>query len=429
MAIALQHIKDDLEIVTSRRISAGLKQKSFTLMPDCLLTVINRELSVSARAVFGYLYGAYEKNCNASNVISPVVISGLALGSVINRSERTARRAIAELTKKGFVKIQHRFKKSGLHNSNAIYPIIPTSVAAELLKFPDRATSAKNQSCNKVNCCDDKQTFINKNNKIKILAEAVTNNTSVGQKLTQGKRRLCPDISRNFNDPSKTTLRCGFPGQSLYHNYIKAVDELKQVGIGVLKSHQKARLDFTKEQIKEIEAYLAEEKRREIKSSALSVSSYHDKNGMHKILNNNIVNNSRANVDNSLVTSKTHYSNAAVVNLNTKINADYIEKSIRKFIGSNSVPGIIFRNKSITDIVEEVKFHVEHRNLNKTKSAVHALNAAKAMLKAGRWRTPKKFAWVKSQEAIARERNWQQEKQQELLEIKNFIENKETMHD
>ena len=429
MAVKLHEIKEGLEIATSKNIFAGLKKKSFTIIPDCLIAVINKQLSVSARATFAYLYGAYEKNCNSNNVISPVVISSIALADVINRSERTARRAIAELTKKGFVKIQHRFKKSGLHNSNAIYPIIPTSVAAELLKFPDRkAPTKESRHATDINTIkfgvNDKKTANSKT-----LVEAYNNDINIGRRLIQENKRLRPDLCSyhdvvNHKD-NKSELLDDSSGQSLYHNYIKMVSELKGSGLSVFKAHQKTRLNFTKEELEEIEKFLASEKAQEIKSSTLGSSSYHDKNGRRKILNNNIVNNSNPNVDKSLVASKKYYPNAAVVNLNAKINTDYIEKSIEKLINTNAIPEIVLRNKSITDVVEEIKFHVVHRNVSKTKSALHALNAAKAMLVAGRWRTPKKFAWVKNQEAIARERVWQKAKEQESRQIKEFTGKKE----
>ena len=52
------------------------------------------------------------------------------------------------------------------------------------------------------------------------------------------------------------------------------------------------------------------------------------------------------------------------------------------------IPDQFVYSKNLAEIADEIYFHVQNRNLNKTKSDLHALNGAIFLLKSGKWSTP-----------------------------------------
>jgi hypothetical protein len=114
-------------------------------------------------------------------------------------------------------------------------------------------------------------------------------------------------------------------------------------------------------------------------------------------------------------------SKTIVVNLNEKITPEYIEKSIKKFIERNLTQAHMLSNKTLAELVAEAQFHVANRS-NKTKTALHALNSFKSLLKSGKWSTPRKLVWQKTHESIERERAWQAEKKREGRDAIEFLQ-------
>ena len=426
MAMAIRALQDKIEITASRCCFTALRNKAFIITPDCLMRVLNKELTATARTIYLQLYSDAEKAFNSRGVVSPVIISARTLAeNYIFKSERTIRRRLAELAAKGFIKIQHRFNTiTREQDSSAIYPVIPNRLIQELLAAPNRRASNKIKRLATIRDFGVSSRPCEKNTE-HTLNEAYFNNSQAlpDQPNTRGlplgfvsdnKRSLVNDLVVAHNAPE----------QQAYNYYTKLVLTLQEEdkSLSELRANMRAYNQLSPEQrlllAKHLEQQIAREQLAAV--SERFSAPLHAKNGRHKIYNNCYI-NSNAIVDNL---GANNQAQAIIVNIDKKITAEFIRQEIKKFIANNKIPENIYRNgKTVEDLIIEVQYHVALRDVTRTQSKLHALNAAKNMIKTGVWLTPKKYAYRKNQEAIAREQAAVREKRQELADIRQLINN------
>ncbi len=413
---SLEDVNIAVKIKESMECFATLRKKPFTIIPTCLLQSINQELTGSARAIYFHIYGQAEKNLNMHGRVLPVIISAKTLAEYhIFKSERTIQRRLAELEAKGYIFLQQRFnKKTGFQQSNAVWLSFPEHLRQRIEKIPDRGPTVK-VILPVTRVIDDNLSVYNN--------ESVINNGPVVPRENKTEPVLINTVIK-----AKSNSEVNNSQQLAYEHYIKLVAELRAQGMHVAKANMKAYRMLNKEMQKNFILYLEEQKNIEknVDQTEQICVLNADKNVVHKIYNNNYIVNSKTPVDNQAWQWQNKYilwPEPKIVNLNKKITPEFIEKQIKKM--QEQIPNMVFNNgKSIADIVLEVQFHVENRDLSKTKTALHALNAAKGMLKKGLWQTPIRYIYAKNNEAMQRERLAQQEKTQELFELRRFLNNK-----
>ena len=140
MAATIKYLTTDLAVIKTKNCFDNLQDKSFAIIPDCLLQELIATLTGTARAIYLYIYASVKKDYNAKQICEPVVISAKALAEVhIYKSMRTIRRRLAELQNKGFIIIKQRSDpNNNAQISSAIYPILPDHILAKLKQHKDR---------------------------------------------------------------------------------------------------------------------------------------------------------------------------------------------------------------------------------------------------------------------------------------------------
>ena len=435
MAIATTELYTAVEIAAIRTDFNSLRNKSFTITPDCVLKIINRELSGTSRAIYLYLYGQAEKKYNRDGKSSPVVVSAKVLAEKhIFKSIRTIKRRLAELETKGFVIIQRRINAVTLYNdSNAIWPVIPAALRQELLQAPNRRAPGKNETAStEVTLGGVGHSFGEQKN---YTLPRVTFDNSKPTSNRQELTALSPDASSDnveqaHDKADALELLEGSSGERAYVYYTKLTYKLQGDGMGRAKAYMRAFNLLNKKQQDELLEYTKVKARKEqmetfVRAENLSTPS--DKNGNHKIYNIIVNNNSSAVSSNSEVKEnfKTLETNVVKIkNKTKKLTSQFIAEEIIKLYSKRLIPEVVFRQgKTVNDLIAEIEHHVINRSLEKTSSDLHALNSAKAMLLAGTWATPKKFVWARTKESLLREQLWEQQKQQERRQNKTFINN------
>lgn len=107
-----------------------------------------------------------------------------------------------------------------------------------------------------------------------------------------------------------------------------------------------------------------------------------------------------------------------------KLPIDFIAQELKKCGLNQNIAEKIFRaGKTIGDLIAQVYHHVTHRSLTKTFSELHALNAAKTILKASTWKTPKRLVWERPKPSYSARTTSPIWHNQELFELRNFMHN------
>jgi hypothetical protein len=358
-----------------------LQGQEYKHIPIHLNNVIDSMVSRTAAVLYGYILHFYNLQL-ATGENSGVSVSIKRLSNLAGRSPRHTSRCLSELVDGGFLIRELRYKRP-----NTYFLAIPERIQHELLNKPIRKTKRA------------------ANDKVYSKGASFKTNASGGVAIDMVPNAIAVKEQ-----------------QQVYEKYHNKVKELENV-LGPLKANLQAfnMLSNAEKTIyHQIVDKIKTETSRVAYTSHPACVTKDDIFVTHNI-NNIYCYNSGSAVDNSAKQQGYRFSKNEVVNLNKKITPEHTEKSIRKFIEQSPIPEIVFRNKEIVDVVEEVKFHVLNRNPDKTKSALHALNAAKAMLKAGIWTTPKRYVWLKTQESIYREQCWLKYKQQESEDAKRFF--------
>ena len=474
MAVRIKELNQQIKITKSREVFVELKSKRFTIMPDCLIRALNRELTASAKAIYIHIYGMAEKQFNQNKQDLPVVISVQALNeNCLFKSERTVRRRLAELRKKDFILCMEMHNQYGAQTSNAIWPLIPQSILPSLRSANDRKTIVTFQKSNRnettsietivpLSCSAFIDSTINKtmapdhdvasntnivdikdetskiipvdveqlsnNDPVVIEKSAPLNSGAVSDvpiNKIAGERASVDPNEQNYitKNPSNLATVSAEPEQAAYNAYNIAVLNNETLGLNKPKAHRMAYQQLDPIFKLHLNKYLEKQKLIEQQQTIVTLSQITApaKNGIHKIYNNIVNNNNISKSGNIKSDCYTRiYQN--VVNLNKKITAEMVGAEIIKI--QDQIPLQIFKEgRTIQDIIVEVQFHVKHRDPNKTKTDLHALNAAKKLLKSGQWGRPKKIIYLQILESIEREKEAAKEKQLELQQIRRFIKN------
>ena len=215
-------------------------------------------------------------------------------------------------------------------------------------------------------------------------------------------------------------------GNEVYKSYISKIKELTSQGTSRLKAPIEAMKLFSKEEQDIIKSVIKSDMSysRKPTSNFSSPSLCKDSSKlMHSRKPITIYKNNIFTVNSKTDANKSHGQNTDLksekVSKVTKINFDYVYCYLKKLSKQGDIPRQLMRSKSLDEIAYEIYFHVQNRDLNKTKSDFHALNAAVLLLKAGKWSTPFELKRQRSNESKQREISAMQYKDKELSDLKS----------
>ena len=413
MAELTQKIINKINVVSSRQCFDLLDEHTYMFSSIHLVEALSKTVSRSAMLVFLHLLHQQKLRLIADGKYSPVVVSIDWLAEKISRGRRTLSRNLFELEEKGFLQREYRFQ-DGKQLPSAITLVLPSEVQQQLNSQPKR----KKPNLKLVENSSVVSTLIAEVD-LEVLTteqDEAYNNDSCNEKEKQTFNGPLQNEQTNNRTDGDSSME-----QQAYNEYTKIKNKLLASGFSQLKANMKARQILSKEKIALVDKYLEKLKVVDIKPDGQKCPTDN--------INNIYVNNNGCNYSQGQgkKTSSNAMANTNIVNFkkyqSKKLTPGYVAESIKKFLSENKIPEIVLRNKLINDIVEEVKFHVANRNTQFTSSDRHALNAAKSMIKTGSWKTPLKYIYAKNQEAIAREKDWQRQKELEQQELKSFFNN------
>ena len=212
----------------------------------------------------------------------------------------------------------------------------------------------------------------------------------------------------------------------IYACYLAKVGELIAQGVSRIKAPVEAKKQFSKEEQKVINETIKSEMEYSKNPTANFSSSTVCQNSsklMHYRKPITIYKNNIFTVNSKFDVSKSHQQNASQKsdksNAVTKINFDYVCCYLKKLLGRGDIPKQVTSSKKLDEIAYEIYFHVKNRDLNKTKSDFHALNAAISLLKSGKWSTPFELKRQRVNESKQREQEALLYKKLEHQELKS----------
>jgi hypothetical protein len=380
MGLAIQHAKR----LSFKNCYQNLLGQEYKHIPIHLSNAVASGVSRTAALLYEHILHFYNLQL-AAGKSDGVCVTIEKLSSLVERSSRHTSRCLSELVNSGFL-----LRVSNWQCPNTYFPLIPENVQHELIDKPKRKSKQPT---------NDKLYF--KGAAFGATETSDVTGSSVGVELL-----------------ATTDVAVATKQQEVYAQYSNQVKKLETV-LGPLKANLQAFNALTLEEKTIYHQFVEQMKVSTSAQAALPVSLSRTK--MSSINNiYNIVNNSTA-FDNFPKQQNYPPTQTVVVNLNEKITPEYIEKSIRKFIERNLLSELAFNNKTLAELVAEAQFHVANRS-NKTKTALHALNSFKSLLKSGKWSTPRKLVWQKTHESIERERAWKAQKKQEGMDVIEFIQ-------
>lgn len=361
-----------------------LKKKTFRNIPRSLLINVIEELPDYASIVYLRLYDLAEVNNKRAGT---VIISYSALGQKLKKSESSVKRAVKELKEKGYIDVIQQGEKNKKYLPNIIRVLCPKKVAHEIIKEDDRKFNVVNFPCI--------------------------------QPQTQVQEGQQEQINNLFKSSSKTTAdesikeienEVASP-PAVYLQYQEKYKEMMNQGVNVVQASLKARNFFSPDELKVLDKYFYLEAKEAINHFSLSekpkMNGEGAKNDPHKINNgdqeflrltididkavdNNYIDRFLGNLwANTIVNFERH--NSFVDKKLSEIENRMIESKLRAMHKCREFH-LRFDSYNLTQLIAEVKYHVIHRDVDRTCTTKHALNAAAVMLRKGTWSTPKRLA-------------------------------------
>ncbi len=369
------------ESYCSQETFQTLKKKTFRNIPRSLLINVLEDLPDYASVVYLRLYDLAESN---SRYVGTVIISHTTLGNKLKKSDSSIKRAIKILKEKGYIKVVQQGAKDKQYLPNIIHVLCPSYIANKILREEDR-----------------------KSNILKFPeTPKVDSNQEDTNSIEQPYKKALEEVLHEKENNSDENLRV----PSVYQRYEKAINDLRNRGIKARMLDVEARKSLSHEENIELNKYIYFEAPKKT-MAAFSASEKPNLNGElvkndpHKINNrdqqflmltidkavdNNCIEAYLANLWTYTIVNF-EKDDAVVNNPLSELENRMIESKLRAMFKCKEIDAHL-ETFGLRRLIAEVKYHVIHRDLNRTQTVKHALNAAAAMLRKGTWSTPKQLA-------------------------------------
>ena len=382
----------------------ALKKKAFRNIPRSLLIKVLEELPDYASIVYLRLYDLAESNTKYAGT---VIISYSALGQKLKKSESSIKRAVKELKEKGYIEVIQQGAKEKKYLPNIIRVLCPKNVVQEIMKEEDRKFSV-------------------------LKFPLTTPETKMRSNSSKQSNSVLENAPKKISEELVNEATSNEPYVILKYQQVR--DTLQTKGITGFKLAQEARKALTAQELIEYDKYIYSESKKPSSHFSYTEKPKMDgveaKNDLHKINNSdhrslrltiddvvdkNQLNDYMANLwTNTIVNfeKENPIVNSAISELENRM----IESKLRAMSKCKEIHTSL-ETFGLRRLIAEVKFHVIYRDLNKTPTVKHALNAAAVMLRDGAWSTPKRLASLCTQRV---EKAIKYIKEKETFGIKNY---------